>query len=109
MAINLPEASRKILIGLVFTIATLAVFGQVNNHDFVNLDDKMYIHENRHVLSGLTIDGVKWTFTSFYASNWHPLTWLSHMLDVDLFGVNAGRFPLSGSATNPSGRSWPSL
>ena len=94
MAINLPEASRKILIGLVFTIATLAVFWQVNNHDFVNLDYKMYIHENRHVLSGLTVENVKWAFTSFYASNWHPLTWLSHMLDVDLFGVNAGRFHL---------------
>jgi Flp pilus assembly protein TadD len=94
MTVNLPETSRKILICLVLAIVTLAVFWQVNHFDFVNLDDKMYILENRHVLSGLTIDGVKWAFTSVYASNWHPLTWLSHMLDVDLFGVSAGRFHL---------------
>jgi tetratricopeptide (TPR) repeat protein len=94
MAVNLPETSRKILICLVLSILTLAAFWQVKNYDFVNLDDKMYILENRHVLSGLTVDGVKWAFTSVYASNWHPLTWLSHMLDVDLFGVNAGRFHL---------------
>jgi tetratricopeptide (TPR) repeat protein len=76
---------------LLLATATFAVFWQVRQYDFVNLDDKMYIVDNRHVLSGLTIDGVKWAFTSFYASNWHPLTWLSHMLDIDLFGVNAGR------------------
>jgi tetratricopeptide (TPR) repeat protein len=94
MAVNLSESSRKILICLVLAIVTLAVFWQVKHHDFVNLDDKMYILENRHVLSGLTVDGVKWAFTSVYASNWHPLTWLSHMLDVDLLGVNAGRMHL---------------
>jgi protein O-mannosyl-transferase len=94
MAVNLSESSRKILVCLVLSIVILAIFWQVRNHDFVNLDDKMYILENRHVLSGLTIDGVKWAFTSVYASNWHPLTWLSHMLDVDLFGVSAGRFHL---------------
>ena len=94
MAVNLSESSRKTLVCLVLSVLTLAVFWQVKDYDFVNLDDKMYILENRHVLSGLTIDGVKWAFTSVYASNWHPLTWLSHMLDVDLFGVNAGRFHL---------------
>lgn len=94
MAVNLLESSRKILICLVLAIVTLAVFWQVKDYDFVNLDDKMYILENRHVLSGLTIDGVKWAFTSVYASNWHPLAWLSHMLDVDLFGLNAGRMHL---------------
>jgi hypothetical protein len=94
MAVTLSETSRKILVCLVLSIVTLAVFWQVKNYDFVNLDDKMYILENRNVLSGLTIDGVKWAFTSVYASNWHPMTWLSHMLDVDLFGVSAGRFHL---------------
>jgi tetratricopeptide (TPR) repeat protein len=94
MVVNLPESSRKALACLVLAILTLTVFWQVNRFDFVNLDDKMYIHENSHVLSGLTIDGIKWAFTSVYASNWHPLTWLSHMLDVDLFGLNAGRMHL---------------
>jgi tetratricopeptide (TPR) repeat protein len=94
MTVNLSEASRKTLVCFVLLILILAVFWQVKDYDFVNLDDKMYIHENRHVLSGLTIDGVKWAFTSVYASNWHPLTWLSHMLDVDLFGANARRMHL---------------
>jgi Tfp pilus assembly protein PilF len=73
---------------------TLAVFWQVSHFDFVNFDDKMYVGENRNVLSGLTIEGVRWAFTSFHASNWHPVTWLSHMLDVELFGVKAGRMHL---------------
>jgi len=54
----------------------------------------MYIIDNTNVLSGLTLDSIRWAFTSFHASNWHPLTWLSHMLDVDLFGVHAGRMHL---------------
>lgn len=94
MTVNLSESSRKTMVCLVLSIVTIAVFWQVKGYDFVNLDDKMYILENRHVLSGLTVDGVKWAFTSVYASNWHPLTWISHMLDIDLFGVNAGRFHL---------------
>ena len=94
MVVNLTKTSRKTIVCLALLVLTLAVFWQVRHFDFVNLDDKMYIHENHHVLSGLTVDGVKWAFTSFYASNWHPLTWLSHMLDVDLFGLNAGRMHL---------------
>jgi Flp pilus assembly protein TadD len=91
-----PVSQKKqiLTVCLLLAAATFAVFWQVRLYDFVNLDDKMYIVENRHVLSGLTIDGVKWAFTSFHASNWHPLTWLSHMLDIDLFGVNAGRMHL---------------
>ncbi len=88
------QKKQILMVCLFLAAATFAVFWQVAHFDFVNLDDKMYILENRHVLSGLTIDGVKWAFTSVYASNWHPLTWLSHMLDVDLFGVNAGRMHL---------------
>lgn len=94
MSVNRSETSRKSLVCLALLILALAVFWQVRHFDFVNLDDKMYLHENPHVLSGLTVDGVKWAFTSFYASNWHPLTWLSHMLDVDLFGLDAGSMHL---------------
>ena len=70
--------------------ATLLVFWQIKNHDFVNYDDNRYITENRHVQGGLTVEGIIWAFTTTYATNWHPLTWLSHMLDISLFGLNPG-------------------
>lgn len=65
-------------------------YAQVINHDFVRLDDNVYITENVHVQKGLSLDNVKYAFTDFSAANWHPLTWLSHMLDCQLFGLNAG-------------------
>jgi len=74
----------------VLTLSTLLVFWQVRNFDFTNYDDNLYVTENQHVLSGLTQDGVIWAFTTGHASNWHPLTWLSLMLDCQLFGTNAG-------------------
>jgi len=66
------------------------VYGQVGGFGFVNFDDGRYVYQNPHVRAGLTWDGVRWAFTAFDASNWHPLTWLSHMLDVQLFGVEPG-------------------
>jgi len=68
----------------------LAVFLQVRNHGFVNLDDAEYVFRNRRVMAGLTWEGVSWAFSGFHVSNWHPLTWLSHMLDVEMFGGNPG-------------------
>jgi len=59
------------------------------SRSFVNLDDDLYVYGNPHVSAGLTWAGVRWAFTAFQASNWHPLTWLSHMLDVSLFGLAA--------------------
>ncbi len=58
--------------------------------DFIGLDDPQYVSENTHVLAGLRAGGFAWALTSFEAANWHPLTWLSHMLDVTLFGPRAG-------------------
>jgi tetratricopeptide (TPR) repeat protein len=74
----------------LLTIGTLAVFSSVRHHDFINYDDNLYVTENEHVLAGLTWQGVIWAFTATHAWNWHPLTWLSHMLDCELFGVGAG-------------------
>ena len=79
---------RKLFLYLFLTVATLAVFWQVHDHEFINFDDPQYITENRHVQGGLSPDGVVWAFTTAHASNWHPLTWLSHMLDVELYGLN---------------------
>jgi protein O-mannosyl-transferase len=63
------------------------VFGQTLRHAFVNVDDDKYVYENRNVSGGLTVTGIAWAFTHSYAHNWHPLTWLSHMLDCQLYGL----------------------
>jgi tetratricopeptide (TPR) repeat protein len=77
------------VIALALFVATASVYAPVWPNEFVHFDDDVYITANPHVQGGLTADGVKWAFTSAYASNWHPLTWLSHMLDWELFGLNA--------------------
>jgi tetratricopeptide (TPR) repeat protein len=68
----------------------LAIYGQVVRHPFVDFDDDLYVSKNPNVQSGLTADGVSWAFRTFHAANWHPVTWLSHMVDVELFGMNPG-------------------
>ena len=66
------------------------VFGQTVRCGFVNLDDEQYVYENPHVTCGLNLDGITWAFTHFRAANWHPLTWISHMLDCQLYGLTPG-------------------
>ncbi len=73
---------------LFLTTITLCVYWQVRTHDFVNYDDNGYVTSNRHVRSGLTWENVGWAFTSGDMSNWHPLTWLSHMLDCEMYGLD---------------------
>jgi len=79
-----------ILICAGLALITFAVYWPITGHGFVNYDDDNYILENTHVTSGLTAANIKWAFTSGEASNWHPLTWISHMADCQLFGLNAG-------------------
>lgn len=81
---------RDLLIGAGLVVAVVAVYGQVLSHHFINLDDDIYIYENPMVTAGLTIKGVLWAFTTFHAANWHPLTWLSHMFDAQMFGLRPG-------------------
>ncbi len=71
---------------LLLALSTLAVFWPVVGCGFLNYDDPSYFWDNDHVLGGLTWPNIVWAFRTFAASNWHPLTWLSHMLDVELFG-----------------------
>src|SRR5438874_6992871 len=66
------------------------VFGQTFHFEFISLDDGPYILKNPQVSRGLTSEGFVWAFTHFHSGNWHPLTWLSHMLDCQLFGLNPG-------------------
>jgi Flp pilus assembly protein TadD len=68
----------------------IAVYAPVVHHEFVTWDDPQYLLGNPHVSGGLTGSGVRWAWTSGYASNWHPLTWWSHMLDVQMYGMSAG-------------------
>ncbi|MFO1487063.1 MAG: tetratricopeptide repeat protein [Verrucomicrobiota bacterium] len=83
-------SDRRRLIALALGLMTLVVYLPVGDHFFVRMDDGDYIMENPRVLGGLTWTNIHWAFTSFHASNWHPLTWLSHMLDCELFGTFAG-------------------
>jgi Flp pilus assembly protein TadD len=80
----------KLWICICLAVATLAVYAQVYRHEFIDLDDGSYIFENCHVNTGLNWHNVAWAFTTGHAANWHPLTWLSHMVDCQIFGLNPG-------------------
>jgi tetratricopeptide (TPR) repeat protein len=79
---------------VALVVLTLAVYAPVQNHEFIELDDPNYITENVHVKAGLSYDGARWALTTTHFFNWHPLTWLSHMTDVELFGIRAGPYLL---------------
>ena len=81
---------REAIIYLGLAVITLALYWPVHRHDFINFDDRDYVTENPTVRAGITWQGVQWAFGGSHASNWHPLTWLSHMLDCRLFGLKPG-------------------
>lgn len=86
---NKPSILRRdVFVCLFLIMITLAVYWQVRDHEFVIYDDDVYVTENPHVQAGLTRESLKWAFTTTWASNWHPLTWLSHMLDCQLYELN---------------------
>src|SRR6267378_402538 len=80
--------SRPRLVALLLALSTLVVYLPVTRHVFLYYDDDDYVVNNPVVQNGLTLSGVKWAFTTFHACNWHPLTWLSHMADCKIFGLN---------------------
>ena len=84
--------TRWLRVGLCVALVALvcSVFGQARGFDFLRFDDHTYVAKNPDVASGLTSASVGWAFTTGRAANWHPLTWLSHMVDVELFGMWAG-------------------
>jgi tetratricopeptide (TPR) repeat protein len=73
---------------MALTVIIFAVYMQTGNHQFLNFDDNVYVTSNSHLASGITSKNIIWAFTSVYAANWHPLTWLSHMADVQFYGMN---------------------
>ncbi len=84
-------------LGIAALIAgtAFAVFAQTLMHDFISWDDSGYVTRNETVLAGVTLDGLMWALKTFHMGNWHPVTWLSHMVDVELFGLWAGGHHLS--------------
>jgi tetratricopeptide (TPR) repeat protein len=99
---NVPVAPSRRIPDIAIAAGLLAgvafLYAQVRTHAFINFDDPIYVTQNPPVLAGLTWSGVSWAFTTFHASYWHPITWLSHMLDVTLFGRDAGRHLLMSAA-----------
>ncbi len=94
---QIPEFSRgsgvkspAILICLAIAILTAVVYWRTGQNSFINFDDPDYVTANPMTQSGLTLQTVRWAFGSSHSSNWHPVTWLSHALDCQLFGLNLG-------------------
>jgi len=84
------EKLRTLLVCLALGLGTALLFWPVVTFDFVVLDDSFYLLNNFHVNRGFTWEGLRWSFNAGYSANWHPLTWMSHMLDCQLYGLNPG-------------------
>ena len=93
--ITISSGKQILIIYLVLIFVTFAVFRQVNKYDFVNIDDSVYVTENSHIQSGITLNGFRWAFSTTYAEFWHPLTWLSLMFDYHIYGLIAGGYHLT--------------
>jgi tetratricopeptide (TPR) repeat protein len=118
----ISRSSQIRAVGLALVLVTVAAFWNVTSNDFVGFDDDEYITENPQVQAGLTPDSVAWAFGNYHSNNWHPLTWMVHMADWELFGAEAGGHHLTSllfHALNAlllflvfrriTGETWPSL
>jgi tetratricopeptide (TPR) repeat protein len=81
------EVSRTLLICIALAAATFVAFEGVRSNDFVHYDDDKYITSNEYVQKGLSLESIRWAFTTWHQGNWHPLTWVSHLIDVSVFGM----------------------
>ena len=79
----------RYIVAATLIAASVTAFGSIAGNDFINLDDNTYITENHKIQSGIHLETIEWAFTSFSSANWHPVTWLSHLLDWQLFGASA--------------------
>lgn len=89
---TLPTGSSRRVIWIALGLVTinLFIYAQVWNYRFINFDDPDYVYQNPYVIAGITWQGLLWALTTQLQANWHPLTWFSHMLDVEIYGLNAG-------------------
>ena len=84
----MSQKSKFIIIAIILALICFFAFESVRKNGFINFDDDDYITNNPLVQMGLSWTSVKWAFTTGHAANWHPLTWISHMVDYELFGLN---------------------
>jgi len=92
---SLDNQTKILIVYIALTVVTLAVFWQVNLYDFINFDDQVYVTENNHIRSGISLDSLRWAFSTKYFDLWHPLVWMSFMLDYKLVGLNAGGYHIT--------------
>ena len=85
---SIKKRCFEVVICLFLAAAILVVYLQVANYNFANYDDELYVTENPNVKAGFTFEGIVWAFSTGHAANWHPVTWLSHMLDSEIYGLN---------------------
>ena len=81
----------ELLAAFILLLLALIAYRGLPSCGFVNFDDNLYVTDNLNVKNGINIHGIKWAFVTSHSFNWHPVTWFSHMLDVELYGMNAGR------------------
>ncbi len=93
--ININPSLKRLIAYIVLSIVILAVYGQVSHFDFISLDDVVYVTQNSHIKAGITSYSIRWAFTTIYAGFWHPLTWLSLMLDYQIYGLHAYGYHLT--------------
>ena len=89
-ALPLTPRQLRMVICLLLAAGTAILYWPVTHHDFINVDDLRFVPQNAQVRAGLTWHGIMWAMTSFYAETWQPVTWLTHMVDCQLYGLNAG-------------------
>jgi Flp pilus assembly protein TadD len=90
--------SRPFIVCLLLALTTTLVYLPLRHHDFVNYDDPRLITDNPMVKAGLNWNGIRWAFTTTHTGNWHPITWISHMLDCEIFGIRPGAHHLVSAA-----------
>ena len=93
---NQENGRQAAMLSILLAVISALAYTGVRQHEFLNWDDQSYVTENDHVKGGVTSKGIIWAFTQTHSANWHPITWLSHMADVSMFGLN----PLWHHATN---------
>ena len=81
----------ELLAAFILLLLALTAYRGLPSCGFVNFDDDLYVTDNLHVKTGISLPNIKWAFVTSHSFNWHPVTWLSHMIDVDLYGMDAGR------------------
>src|SRR5881397_1296422 len=90
------DIRRVAVVCLLLSAVTISVYWPLGKNEFLTYDDAEYVTDNMHVREGLTGENIGWAFTHMHSANWDPLTWISHMVDCQLFGLN----PLAHHLTN---------